>query len=196
MKGLCGYNPATEVEIWDYYNRRYKLQCSEDIPPCGLVSVYQISGELASSLFRVSYSYRQRAPYFGFPEDTYRIPHNFGKYMIEAALRLRKESTGSSYSQVEASWNVMAHVQKPDFIFRRNGRFHLNRLRGGVSSVDYWQQECAPSAVVMLDTPWKMVSSQTQLCHMRCIWLYNEQLHVSACTGHLHVVLGELKILL
>jgi hypothetical protein len=28
---------------------------------------------------------------------------------------------------VEASWNVMAHAQKPDFVFRRNGRFHLNR---------------------------------------------------------------------
>jgi len=26
--------------------------------------------------------------------------------------------------------------------------------------------------------------------------IYNEQLHVSACTGHLQVVLGELKILL
>ena len=30
---------------------------------------------------------------------------------------------------VEASWNVMAHAQKADFVFRRNGRFHLN-LRG------------------------------------------------------------------
>ena len=34
----------------------------------------------------------------------------------------------------------------------RKGRVHLNRL-GGVSSVDYWQPRCAPSAVVMLDTP-------------------------------------------
>ena len=24
-------------------------------------------------------------------------------------------------------WNVMAHAQKPDFVFRRKGRFHLNR---------------------------------------------------------------------
>jgi len=28
---------------------------------------------------------------------------------------------------VEASWNVMAHAQKPGFVFRRNGRVHLNR---------------------------------------------------------------------
>jgi len=29
--------------------------------------------------------------------------------------------------QVEARWNVMAHAQKPDFVFRRNERVHLNR---------------------------------------------------------------------
>jgi len=33
----------------------------------------------------------------------------------------------------EASWNVMAHAQKPDFVFRRKGRVHLNRLGGGAS---------------------------------------------------------------
>jgi len=39
---------------------------------------------------------------------------------------------------VEASWNVMAQARKPDFVFRRNGRVHLNRP-GGVSSVACWQ---------------------------------------------------------
>jgi len=52
----------------------------------------------------------------------------------------------------EASWNMMAHAQKSVFVFRRNGRVHLNRPVG-VSSVDYWQPRCAASAVVMLDTP-------------------------------------------
>jgi hypothetical protein len=28
---------------------------------------------------------------------------------------------------VDCIWNVMAHAQKPDFVFRRNGRVHLNR---------------------------------------------------------------------
>jgi len=28
---------------------------------------------------------------------------------------------------LEASWNVMAHAQTPDFVFRRNGRVRLNR---------------------------------------------------------------------
>ena len=28
---------------------------------------------------------------------------------------------------VDCVWNVMAHAQKPDFVFRRSGRVHLNR---------------------------------------------------------------------
>jgi len=43
---------------------------------------------------------------------------------------------------LKASWNVMAHAQKPNLVFRPNGRVRLNR-RGGVSSVDYWQPRCA-----------------------------------------------------
>jgi hypothetical protein len=31
----------------------------------------------------------------------------------------------------------MAHAQKPDLVFPRNGRVHLNRPVVGVSSVDY-----------------------------------------------------------
>jgi len=40
----------------------------------------------------------------------------------------------------------MAQAQKPDFVFRRNGRVHLNR-RERVSSVDYWQASCAHQPV-------------------------------------------------
>jgi len=52
---------------------------------------------------------------------------------------------------VEIIWNVMAHAQKPDFIFRRNGRVHLN-LWGRQFSWLLAAEVCAP-AVVMLDTP-------------------------------------------
>ena len=45
----------------------------------------------------------------------------------------------------------MAHAQKPDFVFRRNGRVHLNR-RGRQFSLLLAAEVCA-SAVVMLDTP-------------------------------------------
>jgi len=42
---------------------------------------------------------------------------------------------------LEHVWNVMAHAQKPDFVFQRNRRIHLNWRE--VSSVDYWQPRCA-----------------------------------------------------
>jgi hypothetical protein len=48
-------------------------------------------------------------------------------------------------------WNVMAHAQKTDFVFRRNGRVHLNR-QGRQFSRLLAAEVCA-SAVVMLDTP-------------------------------------------
>ena len=40
------------------------------------------------------------------------------------------------YGGVEAdsSSNVMAQAQKPDFVFRRNGRVHLNRRGASVQS--------------------------------------------------------------
>jgi len=48
-------------------------------------------------------------------------------------------------------WNVMAHAQKPYFVFRRKGRIHLNR-QGRQFSRLLAAEVCA-SAVVMLDTP-------------------------------------------
>ena len=47
--------------------------------------------------------------------------------------------------------NVMAHVQKPDFVFQRNGRVHLYR-RGCQFSRLLAAEVCA-SAVVMVDRP-------------------------------------------
>jgi len=49
----------------------------------------------------------------------------------------------TGHKLADCVWKVMAHAQKPDFVFRRNGRVHLNRRGGGVSSVDYWQPRCA-----------------------------------------------------
>ena len=67
-------------------------------------------------------------------------------------------------SSVEASWNVMAHVQKSDFVFRRNGRVNLNR-RGRQFSRLLAAEVCA-SAVVMLDTPcseavWRVLATHS-----------------------------------
>jgi len=36
--------------------------------------------------------------------------------------------------EADCVWNVMEHEQKPDFVFRRNGRVHLNRWGASVQS--------------------------------------------------------------
>jgi len=53
----------------------------------------------------------------------------------------------------------MAHAQKPDFVFRRNGRFHLKR-QGRQFSRLLAAKVCA-SAVVMLDTPCSEVATHS-----------------------------------
>ena len=59
---------------------------------------------------------------------------------------------------------MLAHAQKPDFVFRRNGRVHLNR-RGRQFSRLLAAEVCA-SAVVMLDTPcsevmWRVLATHS-----------------------------------
>jgi hypothetical protein len=55
---------------------------------------------------------------------------------------------------VDCVWNVMAHAQKSDFVFRRNGRVHLNRREHQFSRL-LAAEVCASAVVmvVMLDTP-------------------------------------------
>ena len=58
----------------------------------------------------------------------------------------------------------MEHAQKPDFVFRGNGRVHLNR-RGRQFSRLLAAEVCA-SAVVMLDTPcsevvWRVLATHS-----------------------------------
>ena len=65
---------------------------------------------------------------------------------------------------VDCVWNVMAYAQKPDFLFRRNGRVHLNR-RGRHFSRVLAAEVCA-SAVVMLDIPcsevvWRVLATHS-----------------------------------
>ena len=65
---------------------------------------------------------------------------------------------------LDCVWNVMAHAQKPYFVFRRNGRVHLNR-QGRQFSRLLADEVCA-SAVVMLDTScsevvWRVLATQS-----------------------------------
>jgi len=65
---------------------------------------------------------------------------------------------------VDCVWNVMAHAQKTDFIFRRNRRVRLNQ-RGRQFSRLLRAEVCA-SAVVVLDTPcskvvWRVLATHS-----------------------------------
>jgi hypothetical protein len=65
---------------------------------------------------------------------------------------------------VDCVWNVIAHAQKPDFVFRRNGRVHLNRR--GLRFSRLQAAEVCASAVVMLDAPcsevvWRVLATHS-----------------------------------
>ena len=71
----------------------------------------------------------------------------------------------------------MAHAQKPDFVFRRNERVHLNR-RGRQFSRLLAAEACA-SAVLMLDTPcsedvWRVLATHS---------IRQFPLHFPSCTS-------------
>ena len=79
--------------------------------------------------------------------------HHLGQRQVTASQLLccpRQQSSECSIL-VDCVWNLMAHAQKPDFVFRRNGRVHLNqqgRKFSRLLAAEVWT-----SAVVMLDTP-------------------------------------------
>ena len=57
-------------------------------------------------------------------------------------------------SMLDCVWNVIAHAQKPDFVFRRNGRVHLNRRGASVQST--MAADLCASAVV--DFSWNVMA--------------------------------------
>jgi hypothetical protein len=83
------------------------------------------------------------------------------------------------YFAVDCIWNVMAHAQKPDFVFRRNGRVQLN-WRGRQFSRLLAAEVCA-SAVVMMDTPCSKVVWRVLATHPICQFPLHFPSHVSPC---------------
>jgi hypothetical protein len=67
---------------------------------------------------------------------------------------------------VECVSNVIAHPQKPDFVFRREGRVHSNRQGRQFSRL--LTAEVYASAVVMLDTPCSKVVWRVLATHSIC----------------------------
>ena len=77
--------------------------------------------------------------------------HHIHLFSFVFRLALKMEGVSCSETLVECVWNVMAHTQKSDFVFRWNGRVHLNR-RGRHFHWLLAAEVCA-SVVAMLDTP-------------------------------------------
>ena len=83
-------------------------------------------------------------------------------------------------------WNVMAHAQEPDFVFRRNGRVHWNWW---VFQFDrLLAAEVRASAVVMLDTPCSEVVWRVLAIHSILQFPLQLPFHASPCaiTFQLH----------
>jgi len=85
--------------------------------------------------------------------DEFREKRRYRKLQRKAQNRSlwRKVFGRGCGTVVDSVLNVMAHAQKPDFVFRRNGLVHLNQ-RGLHFSRILAAGVCA-SAVVMLGTP-------------------------------------------
>ena len=77
-------------------------------------------------------------------------------------------------SVLDCVWNVMAHAPKPDFVFRRNGRVHLNRR-------ELLAAEVCASAVVMLDTPCSEVVWRVLATHSICQFPFTSLPCVTVC---------------
>ena len=94
----------------------------------------------AASLFSGSETWDTKRPFKIHEDFSFVYPeHGGGTFLFNECQLL------------DCVWNVMAHTQKPDFVFRQNGRVYLYR-RGCQFSRLLAAEMCA-SAVVMLDTP-------------------------------------------
>jgi len=71
--------------------------------------------------------------------------------MIDEKCLVLNSVAADSDSNVEAGLNVMAHAQKSDFVFLRNGRGPFKSA--GTQFSRLLAAEVCASAVVMLDTP-------------------------------------------
>jgi hypothetical protein len=85
---------------------------------------------------------------------------------MAAAIKIRCVLSFRSVNKVDCVWNAMAHEQKPDFVYWRNGRVHLNRRRRQFSRL--LAAEVCSSAVEMLDTPCSEVVWRVLATHSIC----------------------------
>jgi len=99
-------------------------------------------------------------------------------------------------TDVDCVWNVMAHTQKPDFVFRRNGRVNLNRR--GRQFIRLLAAEVCASAVVMvvmLDTPFPEVVWRVLATHSIRQFLLHFPSRPSPCAITLQLLVTRCRAL-
>ena len=57
------------------------------------------------------------------------VDSNYFRDILYFWIAVKRKQLACQYASVEHVWNVMAHAQKPDLGFQRNGRVHLNWRR-------------------------------------------------------------------
>jgi len=121
------------------------------------------------STFNISLHSQQALQQEYIPEILSFPPRNVLVQQI-SLLQLARHQTGAKllcipdYRVVECIWNVMAHAQKPDFVFWRNGWVHLNWR--GLQFIRLLAAEVCASVVVILDTPcsevvWRVLATHS-----------------------------------
>jgi hypothetical protein len=83
----------------------------------------------------------------------------FNNWLLNVSSRIT-----AHLQEVDCVWNVMAHTQKPGFVFRLKGRVRLKRR--GRYFIRLLAAEVCASAVVMLNTPcyevvWKVLTTHS-----------------------------------
>jgi len=97
------------------------------------------------------------------------------------ALDRAATGTGDT-THIDCVWNVLTHAQKTDFVFRRNGRVHLNRRWPQFSRL--LAAEVCASAVVMMDTPCSEVVWRVLATHSIRQFLLHFPSRASPCASH------------
>jgi len=100
------------------------------------------------------------------------FPLHFPSRASPCAVTFQLDSTTNI---VDCVWNVMAHTQKPDFIFWWNGNWR------GRQFIRFLAAEVCASAVVMLDTPCSEVVWRVLASHSIRQFPLHSPFHASPC---------------
>ena len=133
---------------WRRYLKWYKWKrtCAHwgTILTCAWIKL-QKKGGVTVGIKKVFRKYFEKGSLLNSRCKRYQWPNLHGAVQNPTCL-----TAGREYSHT-CVWIVKAHAQKPDFVFRRNGRVHWNR-RGRQFSRLLVADVCV-SAILMLDTP-------------------------------------------